>query len=221
MPSQPSKDNQGPISDPINHLIDEQMERITDPNLPLIEKFGEAARQVAITLYEVGGKGIVLGLESPSSKKFLYVQQQSITPALWMTAVSFKRKVAQQVDEYDPSQEAVVVMVVFPTAQLFHATVAEDIDLIEVQEVEQTSIKLPSGVKIRSEQQGQVFIYNFTHQKLGKLGRIVVKPHRGNQAQIDYELADTGFDPKAKQRQEIFVPLAQELMQRIDLGLMR
>lgn len=219
MPSQPSKDNQGPISEPINHLIDEQMEQSTDPNLPLMEKFGKAALQVAIAQYATEGRGIVLGLQSPNSKKFLYVQQQSIIPALWMTAVSFKRKVAHRVEEYDPSQEAVVVMVVPPTAQLFYATAGE-MDLIEIQEVEQTSIQLPAGVKIRSEQQGQVFIYHFTHKKLGKLGRIVVKPHRGNQAQIDYELADTGFDPSAKQRRDIFVPLAQELMQRIDLGLM-
>ena len=112
-------------------------------------------------------------------------------------------------------------MVLPSTAQLFHATAEEEMNLIEVQEVKQTSIKLPFGVKIQSEQQEQIFIYNFTHKYLGTLGRIVVKPHRGNQAQIDYELADTGFDPKAKQRQEIFVPLAQELMQRIDLGLMR
>ncbi|KAI9129052.1 hypothetical protein [Acaryochloris sp. CCMEE 5410] len=219
MPSQPSKDNQGPISEPINHLIDEQMDRITDANLPLMEKFGEAARQVAIAQSKTEGRGIILGLQSPSSKKFLHVQQQSIIPALWMTAVSFKRKVAQRVEAYDPSQEAVVVMVVPPTAQLFHATAGE-MELLEIQEVEQTSIQLPAGVKIRSEQQGQVFIYNFTHKKLGKLGRIVVKPYRGNQAQIDYELADTGFDPSAKQRRDIFVPLAQELMQRIDLGLM-
>lgn len=221
MPSQLPNDNQGPTSEPINHLIDEQMDQLTDPNLPLMEKFGEAARQVAIAQSKAEGRGMILGLQSPSSKKFVYVQQEKSAVALWMTAVSFKRKVAQQVEQYDPDQEAVVVMVVPPTAQLYHVTSVGKMDLVEIQEVEQTAIKLPAGVKIRSEQQGQIFIYNFTHKKLGKLGRIVVKPHRGNQAQIDYEAADTGFNPRAKRRQEIFIPLAQELMQRIDLGLMR
>ncbi|ABW31570.1 hypothetical protein [Acaryochloris marina] len=220
MPSPTANDHQGPTSEPINHLIDEQMDQITDPNLPFMEKFGRAALQVAIAVHETEGRGMILGLQSPSSKKFVYVQEEKTAIALWMTAVSIKRKVAQLIEQYDPDREAVVVMVVSPTVQLYRAS-AGKMDLVEIQEVEQTSIKLPAGVKIKSEQQGQVFTYNFTHQKLGKLGRIVVKPHRGNQAQIDYELADTGFDPKAKQRQEIFVPLAQELMQRIDLGLMR
>ncbi|BDM83643.1 hypothetical protein [Acaryochloris marina] len=220
MPSPTANDHQGPTSEPINHLIDEQMDQITDPNLPFMEKFGRAALQVAIAVHETEGRGMILGLQSPSSKKFVYVQEEKTAIALWMTAVSIKRKVAQLIEQYDPDREAVVVMVVPPTVQLYRAS-AGKMDLVEIQEVEQTSIKLPAGVKIKSEQQGQVFTYNFTHQKLGKLGRIVVKPHRGNQAQIDYELADTGFDPKAKQRQEIFVPLAQELMQRIDLGLMR
>ena len=220
MPSPTANDHQGPTSEPINHLIDEQMDQITDPNLPFMEKFGRVALQVAIAVHETEGRGMILGLQSPSSKKFVYVQQEKTAIALWMTAVSIKRKVAQLIEQYDPDREAVVVMVVSPTVQLYRAS-AGKMDLVEIQEVEQTSIKLPAGVKIKSEQQGQVFTYNFTHQKLGKLGRIVVKPHRGNQAQIDYELADTGFDPKAKQRQEIFVPLAQELMQRIDLGLMR
>lgn len=220
MPSPTANDHQGPTSEPINHLIDEQMDQITDPNLPFMEKFGRAALQVAIAVHETEGRGMILGLQSPSSKKFVYVQEEKTAIALWMTAVSIKRKVAQLIEQYDPDREAVVVMVVPPTVQLYRAS-AGKMDLVEIQEVEQTSIKLPAGVKIKSMQQGQVFTYNFTHQKLGKLGRIVVKPHRGNQAQIDYELADTGFDPKAKQRQEIFVPLAQELMQRIDLGLMR
>lgn len=220
MPLQKPAKNQGPTSDPINYLIDEQMERITDPKLPLMEKFGEAARQVAMSLRETEGRGMILGLQSPSSKKFVFVQQRNIAITLWMTAVSFKRKVAQRVEEYDPSQEAVVVMVVPPTAQLFHASTGE-MELLEIQEVKQTSVKIPSGVKIRSEQLGQVFIYHVNHKKLGKLGRIVVKPHRDDQAQIDYELADTGFDPRAKQRRDIFVPLAQELMQRIDLGLLQ
>ena len=54
--------------------------------------------------------------------------------------------------------------------------------------------------------------------KLVKLGRIVIKPHRGDQAQIDYELADTGFDPRVKQLRDILVPRAQELIQRIGSG---
>ena len=89
-----------------------------------MDKFGKAACQVAFAQSEAEGRGIILGLQSPRSKKFLYVQQQSIVPALRMTAVSFKRKVAQQVEEYDPSQETVVVMVVPPTAQLYRVTAA-------------------------------------------------------------------------------------------------
>jgi hypothetical protein len=108
MPSQLPKDKQGPIADPINHLIDEQMDLITDSNLPFMEKFGRAACQVAMTYgrsetisqQETEGRGMILGLESPRSKKFVYVRQQDTAIALWMTAVSFKRKVAEVVEQY-------------------------------------------------------------------------------------------------------------------------
>jgi hypothetical protein len=71
-------------------------------------------------------------------------------------------------------------MVVPPTAQLFRATLAGQMDLVEIQEVEQTAIKLPSGVKMRKEVQGQAHLYVFSHQKLGTLGRIILKPDRNN-----------------------------------------
>lgn len=197
------------------------MERITDANLPLMEKFGEAARQVAIAQSKTEGKGMILGLQSPSSKKFVYVQQEKIAVALWMTAVSMKRKVAQVVEQYTPDQEAVVVMVIPPTAQLYHVTVAGKMDLVEIQEVEQTAIKLPSGVKMRKEVKGQSHFYIFYHQKLGMLGRITLKPNDNNQTLIEYELANAGFDPQAQQRKQIFIPLAEELTNRLELGLMR
>ncbi|MGR3280243.1 hypothetical protein ACSYAD_34905, partial [Acaryochloris marina NIES-2412] len=117
------------------------MEQNTDPNLPFMDKFGKAACQVAFAQSEAEGRGIILGLQSPRPKKFLYVQQQSIVPALWMTAVSFKRKVAQLIEQYDHEQEALVVMVVPPTAQLYRITAAGKMDLVEIQEVEQTAIK--------------------------------------------------------------------------------
>ncbi|KAI9130183.1 hypothetical protein [Acaryochloris sp. CCMEE 5410] len=221
MPSQTPANNQGPTSDPINHLIDEQMDQITDPNLPFMEKFGRAARQVAIAQYASEGRGVILGVQNPSSKKFVYVQQENIAIALWMTAVSMKRKVAKVVEQYYPDQEAVVVMVVPPTAQLYHVTAAGKMDLVEIQEVEQTTIKLPSGVKMRKEVRGENSFYNFYHQKLGMLGRIILKPHENNQTLIEYELASVGFDPQAEQRKQIFIPLAEELANRLELGLMR
>lgn len=217
----PSKDNQGPTSEPINYLIDEQMDQITDPNLPLMEKFGEAARQIAISQSETEGKGMILGLQSPSSKKFVYVQQEKTAIALWMTAVSMKRKVAQLIEQYDPDQEAVLVMVVPPTAQLYHVKAVGKMDLVEIQEVEQTAIKLPSGVKMRKEVRGQNHFYIFYHQKLGMLGRIILKSNDNNQTLIEYKLANAGFDPQAEQRKQIFIPLAEELTNRLELGLMR
>lgn len=197
------------------------MDRLTDPNLPFMEKFGRAALQVAIAQYETEGRGIILGLESPKSKKFVYVRQQSTAITLWMTAVSMKRKVAEVVEQYNPAQEAVVVMVVPPTVQLYHAVAEGQMELVEIQKVEQTVIKLPAGVKMKKEVLGQSHLYVFSHQKLGTLGRIILKPDRNNQTLIEYELANVGFDPQARQRAQIFIPLAEELTNRLELGLMR
>lgn len=128
----------------------------------------------------------------------MYVQQEKIAIALWMTAVTMKRKVAKVVEQYDPDQATVVVMIVPPTAQLYYVTAAGKIDLIEIQEVEQTAIKLPSGVKMREKVRGQNHFYIFYHQKLGRLSRIILKPNDNNQTLSKYELANVGFDPQAE-----------------------
>lgn len=63
--------------------------------MPLLEKFGSAALQVAIAQHEIHGRGMVLGLQSTGSKKFTYVKQNDAATALWMVAVDMKRKVAE------------------------------------------------------------------------------------------------------------------------------
>jgi hypothetical protein len=226
MTSQSTSGNpdQEPIGIYITPLIDEQMDRIKDKNMPLLEKFGSAALQVAIAQHEIHGRGMVLGLQSPRSKKFTYVKQSDSATALWMTAVDMKRKVAETLKQYSPQKNAVIVMVVPPTAQLYLASQDKQLEILEIQQVEQTTLKLPPWVSSRKEQRGQTTYYVFAHKTLGALGRIALTPITSSQMNIAHEVVNPkGFEsPKVhQQRLGIFLPLAQEIIARLELGLMQ
>jgi hypothetical protein len=205
-------------------MIEQHMAQLKDKAMPLLEHFGASALHVAIAQYKDRGRGMILGMESPRSKKFLYVKQSDCATALWMVAVDMKRKVADALNQYSPEDEAVVVMVVPPTAQLFLASQENQMKMIEIQQVEQTVITMPPGVSSRKEQKGQTFYYFYTHNTLGPLGRLVLRPVTSDQMNITYEVASPkGFEDSRNQqkRLDIFLPLAQELIARLELGLMR
>lgn len=216
--------NQEPIGIPVTPLIEQRMARLNDKAMPLLEHFGASALCVAIAQSENHGRGMILGVESPRSKKFLYVKQSDCATALWMVSVDMKRKVADALKQYLPESEAVVIMVVPPTAQLFLASQENQMKMIEIQPVEQTVFTMPPGVSSRKEQKGQTFYYSYTHKTLGSLGRLVLRPVTSAQMNITYEVASPkGFEDSRNQqkRLDIFLPLAQELIARLELGLMR
>jgi hypothetical protein len=219
-----SPSNQEPIGIPVTPLIEQHMARLNDKAMPLLEHFGASALCVAITQSQNHGRGMILGVESPRSKKFLYVKQSDCATALWMVAVDMKRKVADALKQYSPESEAVVIMVVPPTAQLFLASQENQMKMIEIQPVEQTVFTMPPGVSSRKEQKGQTFYYSYIHKTLGSLGRLVLRPVTSSQMNITYEVASPkGFEDSRNQqkRLDIFLPLAQELIARLELGLMR
>jgi hypothetical protein len=213
-----------PIGIPVTPLIEQHMELLKEKTLPLLEQFGASALNVAIALHEHHGRGMILGVESSRSKKFLFVKQSDCATALWMVAVDMKRKVAKALNQYSPGSEAVVVMVVPPTAQLFMASQENQMKLIEIRPVEQTSLTMPPGVSSRKEQAGQTFYYCYTHKTLGPLGRLVLRPAGSSGMNITYEVASPkGFEDSQihQKRLDIFLPLAQELIARLELGLMQ
>jgi hypothetical protein len=222
MPSPSSNGtNEEPIGTNVTSLIDQDMAATANPTVPLIEIFASSALQVGISQQQTLGRGIILGMESPNSKKFLYIKQAESAIALWMVGVEFKREVAKLLEQYDITKEAVIAMVVPPTAQLFLASELGEMQMVAVQEVEQTSFKLPPDVTFSKEQSGLSISFVFTHKKLGPLGRIVVKPEGTNQTRIDYELMEPKGFSSTQEGMEIFLPIAKELMERIELGLMR
>jgi hypothetical protein len=222
MPSPSSNStNQEPIGINVTSLIDQGMVAMANPTVPLIEIFASSALQVGISQQQTLGRGMILGMESPNSKKFLYIKQAESAISLWMAGVEFKREVAKLLEQYEITKEAVIAMVVPPTAQLFLASEHGEMQMLAVQEVEQTSFKLPPDVTFRKEQSGLTIAFVFTHKKLGPLGRIVVKPEGANQTRIDYEMMEPKGFSNPQERMEIFLPIAKELMERIELGLMR
>ena len=216
----PANANEEPIGVNVTDQVNEEMAKISIPKIPLMDNFGIGALRVALEHYSEHGRGMVLGLERRGMKKFLYVPKADSALTLWMSNVSMKRRVKQAIADYDPNIEAIVVMVAPPTVHLYLARGNEQIKILEVQEVEQTKFQLPSGVSSRKEIRGTDAAYTYTHKKLGKLGRIILRSV-GAQTLVSFELAKSGFDPRAKEREEIFKPLANELMERLELGLMR
>jgi len=144
MPSPSSNGtNQEPIGINVTSLIDQGMAALANPTVPLMKIFASSALQVGISQQQTLGRGMILGMESPKSKKFLYIQQADSAIALWMVGVEFKREVAKVLEQYDITKEAVIAMVVPPMAQLFMASEHGEMQMVAVQEVEQTSFKLP------------------------------------------------------------------------------
>jgi hypothetical protein len=79
MPSPSSNStNQEPIGINVTSLIDQGMAAMANPTVPLIEIFASSALQVGISQQQTLGRGIILGMESPNSKKFLYIKQADV-----------------------------------------------------------------------------------------------------------------------------------------------
>lgn len=220
----PPTSDQEPIGIVITPKIEHEMARLQSETIPLLEQFGASALQVAIEQHESCDRGMVLGLESAKAKKFLYVKQRDCATALWMLSVDMKRNVAEVVEQYSPDSEAVVVMVVPPVAHLYLASDKNQMEMIEMQEVEQTTFTLPPGVSSRKDEKGPTVFYTFSHKKLGLLGRIVLHPISPSEMNVVHEVANPkGFEDarNLQKRLDIFLPLAQELIERLELGLMR
>ncbi len=216
--------NNDSIGISVKKLIDDGIaQNHTNPNRPFLEVFGTAALQVALAQYKEWDRGMILGVQLSPQKDFLYVPQANSSVALWMASVEFKREVTSVLQQYDPSNEAVVVMVVPPTIQLYIARPNGVMNMVILTDVVLTPINMPSGVSFRKEQEGNNHYYVFTHFELGKLGRIVVKPHSATgQTEIKCEIVDNGgFSSNSKKRAEIFYPLAKELVARMELGLLK
>jgi hypothetical protein len=192
----------------------------TNPNQPLLESFASVALQVALVQYDEWGRGIILGIEKGQQKDFLYVPLANTSVALWMASVEFKREVTSVLQQYDPTKEAVIVMAVPPTVQLFVAQPSK-MNILTISDVILTPISLPPAINVRKEQDGSYFCFVFTHKELGKLGRIVLIPHPATgQTEIKCEIVqNSGFSLDAKKREEIFYPLAKELIARMEIGL--
>ncbi|HEY5137692.1 MAG TPA: hypothetical protein VIJ25_00020, partial [Methylococcales bacterium] len=92
MPSPSSNGtNQEPIGINVTSLIDQGMAALANPTVPLMKIFASSALQVGLSQQQTLGRGMILGTESPKSKKFLYIQQADSAIALWMVGVEFKR----------------------------------------------------------------------------------------------------------------------------------
>ncbi|NJM68578.1 MAG: hypothetical protein HC851_24405 [Acaryochloris sp. RU_4_1] len=119
---------------------------------------------------------------------------------------------------------SVVVMVVPPLAHLYLASNKNPMDMIEMQEVEQTSYTMPPGVSFHKDEKGPTVFYTFSHKKLGLLGRIILHPISPTEMNVVHEVANPkGFEDARTQqkRLDIFLPLARELIERLELGLIR
>ncbi len=207
----------------VKKMIDDGMaqKQHTEKSQPLMEVFASVASEVAFEQYKKWDKGFVLGVEKGLHKDFLYVPLTDSSVVLCMASVEFKREVTSVLQQYDPTKEAVVVMAVPPTIQLFIVQPNGSMNMLTISDVVLTPVNMPPTVSIRKEQDGSNFYFVFTHKELGKLGRIAVKPHPATgQTEIKCEVVQKGgFSLDNVKRAEIFYPLAKELIARMEMGL--
>jgi hypothetical protein len=58
---------------PSSNNANQGMAAMANPTVPLIEIFASSALQVGLSQQQTLGRGMILGMESPHSKKFLYI----------------------------------------------------------------------------------------------------------------------------------------------------
>ncbi len=224
MPNLPQDSNYLP---PIGIDITEQLngrmaQQHTQPNIPLLELFAPSVLKEAIAQYNSGLlRGMILGHETSKGRKFLYVAATDSSTALWMTALSTKRVIADLLSTYDPSKAAVLVMVNQTTVQPFLVSLDATMRSLGVFQVDQTPITLPSEVSFQKQQQGGFYCYAFTHSTLGSLGRILLIPHGAQQMEFRCEVTGHPSEPLTQKRLAIFQPIAHELTERLEQGLQK
>lgn len=224
MPKLPQDSNYLPpigidITDQINGRMAQQH---TQQNIPLLKLFAPSVLKEAIAQYNSGLlRGMILGHETSKRRKFLYVTATDSSTALWMTALSTKQAVADLLSTYDPSIEAVLVMVNQTTVQPFLVSLDATMKSLGVFQVDQTPITLPSEVSFQRQQQGGFYCYAFTHRTLGSLGRILLIPHGAQQMEFRCEVTGDPSELLTQKRLAIFQPIAHELTERLEQGLQK
>ncbi|WP_009630540.1 hypothetical protein [Synechocystis sp. PCC 7509] len=224
MPNLPQDSNYlPPIGIDITEQINGRMaQQHTQQNIPLLELFAPSVLKEAIAQYKSGSlRGMVLLHETSKGRKFLYVTATDSSTALWMTALSTKRVIADLLLTYDPSKAAVLVMVNQTTVQPFLVSLDATMKSLGVFQVDQTPITLPPEVSFQRQQQGGFYCYAFTHSTLGSLGRILLIPHGTQQMEFRCEVTGDPSEPLTQKRLAIFQPIAHELTQRLEQGLQK
>ena len=212
-----------PIGIDITEQINGRMaQQHTQQNIPLLELFAPSVLKEAIAQSKSGLlRGMVLLHETSKGRKFLYVTATDSSTALWMTALSTKQVVADLLSTYDPSIEAVLVMVNQTTVQPFLVSLDATMKSLGVFQVDQTPITLPPEVSFQRQQQGGFYCYAFTHCTLGSLGRILLVPYGVQQMEFRCEVTGDPLLPLTQKRLAIFQPIAHELTQRLEQGLQK
>ena len=207
MPNLPQDSNYlPPIGIDITEQINGRMaQQHTQQNIPLLELFAPSVLKEAIAQYKSGSlRGMILGHETSKRRKFLYATATDSSTALWMTALSTKRVIADLLSTYDPSKAVVLVMVNQTTVQPFLVSLDATMRSLGVFQVDQTPITLPSEVSFQRQQQGGFYYYAFTHLTLGSLGQILLIPHGAQQMEFRCEVTGDPSEPLIAKNETYF-----------------
>ena len=70
---------------------------------------------------------------------------------------------------------------------------------------------LPTGVSVRKERHGDAWAHVSRHDRLGDLGRVVLRPRPDGQTEFAAEIAGHPGDPVRAEREAVFGPLVRDL----------
>ena len=80
-------------------------------------------------------------------------------------------------------------------------------------------MNLPPEITVKKECVGPCWIYQFRHNDLGQLGRIILRQLANGQCHLATEVAGDVDDAMTQQRADLFIPLSETVTRQIEAAL--
>ena len=171
----------------------------------------------AVTMYQEGhGRGFLLQ-DYMGPMQAWYIAQGDQKEAITRLRPDTRRQLAEILTSYDPETEAVIVAL---TLESIHCMQVNLVGLVR-EELRHKRKKLqipdkldlPPGVQVHKSQQSGQVIYEFNHERMGFLGRVVMSGYGAGHMRYQVDAAP---DPLTHPDYEIKLEMLQEIIAEME-----
>ncbi len=106
----------------ITLLVDEAMDQNSNEQSSLLHKFCQGTAQIAISKHQEFGRGFVYGEGEGEEHQYFYMTSAQYPPhskSQWRPPLETELKVNELLRQYHPQSEAILVICLPPTLQIF------------------------------------------------------------------------------------------------------